>query len=135
MRIPAGPGNSETFTQLVLTKMGALWQQRQVLTMTQGQVMKFGDFVVRLGELRQVGGGGEHAGRGVVVEVVWEADEGWSQGAGQDERELEADGDTAGREALSAFWSGLKMDQWKGVRQVIGSDGVEGWVEILRLRT
>ena len=97
--------------------------------------MKFGDFVVRLGELRQVGGGGEHAGRGVVVEVVWEADEAVGQADGQDEREMEADGDMTGREALSAFWSGLKMDQWKGVREVIGSDGVEGWLEILRLRT
>ena len=97
--------------------------------------MKFGDFVVRLGELRQVGGGGEHAGRGVVIEVVWEADEGLDQGDGQVEKEKEADGDTAGREALSAFWRGLRMDQWKGVREVIGSDGVEGWLEILRLRS
>lgn len=102
--------------------------------MAQGQVLKFGDFVVRLGELRQVGGGGEYAGRGVVVELVWEADERMDHRHGRGEREMAAEGGEPGREALSAFWAGLKMDQWKGVREVIGSNGLEAWLEILRLR-
>ena len=120
--IPSG-AQSENFIQLVLSRFGPLWTQRQSLSVSNGQAFEVEDFRIRLGEVRQ-GQGGAQQNRGVIVEVEWAGgDDDWD--AIEDE--------------IRAFWTGL---DFKGAREYIRVPGIEKnlgnirqWCEAIRLRT
>lgn len=106
--IPAGPP-TDAFTQLLGTKLGPLWQPRQLLAVVDGIAYQVGDFRVRAGELRQ-GLGGAQLVRGVVVEVAY---------VGQDDEAL----GRSGRETMIiGFWQELGV---KGAKQFFKPDLVE----------
>ena len=66
---PSG-SQSEEFAQLMLSRLGPLWTQRQVLQIVNGQAFEAGDFRVMVGELRR-GQEGSQRSRGVIVELEW----------------------------------------------------------------
>ncbi|KAK3177114.1 hypothetical protein OEA41_008442 [Lepraria neglecta] len=122
--IPQG-ASSEEFIQLMMSKFGPLWQLRQILNVVNGQAFEVGDFRVRVGEVRQGGGGGGQIGKGAVCEVEWVGVEG--------EEEWEAAGPV-----ITGFWEGLGI---RGARRVFGVPGlakgegsVRQWCEVLRVR-
>lgn len=129
--LPTSP-SSEEFITLLLTKYGPLWQQRQILGIVNGQGFEIDDFRVRIGEVRQagggVGGGGPGQmmgiGKGAVCEVEW---------VGGEEGDLEGAG-----EVIAGFWEGLgvkggrKVYEVPGVRE--GDGSVRQWFEGLRVR-
>ncbi|KAL9594726.1 MAG: hypothetical protein Q9219_006865 [cf. Caloplaca sp. 3 TL-2023] len=102
--IPAGP-STDQFTQLLVSKLGPLWQQRQTLAVVDGFTFVVGELRVRVGELKQ-GLGGTHLVRGVLAEVAMIGPEhqrpGW---------QLE-------NETIQTFWRELDM---KGAREIIGN--------------
>ena len=124
--IPPGP-QSEEFLQLVMSKLGPLWQQRQTLNVSHGHTFEVGDFWIRVGELRQGGGGSTQGERGTVVEVQWNGGE-----DGEDDWE-------SAEAIVGSFWDGLGVRGAKKVFWVPGlraGDGsVAQWCEILRIRT
>ena len=125
--IPSG-ASSDEFVQLILTKFGPLWQQRQVLHVSNGMAFEVGGFRIRIGELKQGYGGGTTLSRGAIcgIEVV--------ESEGQDaEKEMESN-----QALIRGFWEGFDI---KGAREVYDVPGmVEGdiavrqWCELLRLR-
>ena len=125
--IPAGP-SSEEFIQLIVSKFGPLWQQRQILSAGHGHAFEIGDFRVRVGELRQSGSGGGQMGKGAVCEVSWVGEE-----AEQGKESWEA-----GEAVVKGFWEGLAL---RGAREVYwvpglgdGEGTVRQWCELLRPR-
>jgi len=119
--IPSGP-QSEEFVQLIVSKFGPLWTQRQTLVLSNGQAFEIGDYRIRIGELRQ---GATSLGRGVVVEVEWTGgweEEGWENG------EL----------AIKSFWDQSHVADAKEFFQVPGIERgcgtVRQWCEMLRFR-
>jgi len=124
--IPAGSA-SEEFVQLILTKLGPIWQQHQVLSISSGQAFEIDDFKVRVGEIKQGYSGGAQMGRGAVCEIEWGGEDG-----------EESDWET-GECVIRAFWEGLGV---KGARDCFGVAGlregdgnVRQWIEILRIRS
>ena len=122
--IPQG-ASSEEFIQLMMSKFGPLWQLRQILNVVNGQAFEIGDFRVRVGEVKQGGGGGGQIGKGAVCEVEWVGVEG--------EEEWEAAGPV-----ITGFWEGLGI---RGARKVFhvpglakGEGSVRQWCEVLRVR-
>ncbi len=119
--IPSGP-QTEEFVQLMVSKFGPLWTQRQTLVLGNGQAFEIGDYRVRLGEIRQ---GATSLGRGVVGEVEW-------VGEGDEEDWENAEG------IIRPFWDQLcvvgarECFQVPGMNQ--GNGTVRQWCEILRLR-
>lgn len=72
----ASPGTADTviaipaqqrdqFYGLITAKMGALWTPRMMMHVQNGQVFDAGDYIVRMGELKQPGG--QQVVRGVLV--------------------------------------------------------------------
>lgn len=125
--IPAGP-SSEEFIQLIVSKFGPLWQQRQILNSINGHAFEIGNFRVRVAELRQGGSGGGQMGRGAVCEVAW---------VGED-TEQDKEGWEAGEEVIKSFWEGLAL---RGAREVYwvpglgdGEGTIRQWCELLRPR-
>lgn len=125
--LAAGP-SSEDFIQLIVSKFGPLWQQRQILNVGHGHAFEVGDFRVRVGELRQAGSGGGQMGRGAVCEVAWVGEE----------TEQGKEGWEAGEGVVKGFWEGLAL---RGAREVYwvpglgdGEGTIRQWCEILRPR-
>ena len=125
--IPTEP-SSEEFIQLIVSKFGPLWQQRQILNIVTGHAFEIGDFRVRVGELRQGGSGGGQMGRGAVCEVAW---------VGGD-AEPGKEGWEAGEAVVKGFWEGLALRGARAVYWVPGLGDGEGtirqWCELLRAR-
>ncbi|KAL9636471.1 MAG: hypothetical protein Q9164_002793, partial [Protoblastenia rupestris] len=128
--VPPGAPTAD-LTNLFLTKFGPLWQPRQTVGVSQGQTFEIGEFVVRVGELRQIGGSGGQVVKGVVCEVEWVGDE------EDGEQDLEVE-----KEVIRGFWEGMGVKE-KGVREwfwraeVGGKQGEERgrcWLEALRMR-
>ncbi|KAI9723295.1 MAG: hypothetical protein M1812_001178 [Candelaria pacifica] len=127
------------FVQLMTTKMGPLWTQRQTLQVSNGSSYELQDFKVRLGEVKQ----GQNAiHKGVIAELEWVA------GSGNDIWEAENAAETndweAGELVIRALWEGLDIS---GSREMIRAPGVgqedekgkgmdlaRQYCEILRLR-
>lgn len=117
----------------MVAKFAAQWQQRQVLHVSNGLAFEIGEeFRVRVGELRQGGGGGAQMGRGAVVEVQWVG--GSEEGVGEEKEDWEN-----GETVIGAFWDGLGI---KGAKKVFwvaglgeGEESVRQWCDILRIRT
>ncbi|KAL8853170.1 MAG: hypothetical protein Q9221_002052 [Calogaya cf. arnoldii] len=107
--LPAGQ-STDDFIQLLVTRLGPLWQQRQLLAVVDGLAYDIGEFRVRAGELRQSVGGAQLT-RGVIVELT-HLGEG---GAAHDGSEKE--------ENITAFWDELGV---KGAREFKGSRGEKG---------
>lgn len=128
--IPSGPP-SEEFIQLIVSKFGPLWQQRQILAVASGQGFEIGDFRVRVGEVKQgTGGGGTQVVRGAVCEIEWVG--------GDDEEDEKMEDWDAAEAVIRALWEGLGV---RGARSVFnvpglsqGDGGVRQWCEIMRLR-
>ncbi|KAL8677588.1 MAG: hypothetical protein Q9186_005997 [Xanthomendoza sp. 1 TL-2023] len=125
--IPAGP-STDDFTQLLVSRLGPLWQQRQVLAVIDGLAFEIGDFRVRAGELRQ-GVGGAQLVRGVVVEVAYTG----QGGGGQDRSQTE--------EIITVFWDELGVNGAKGFRggkkgeEEDGFESVRLWCRVLMLKS
>ena len=120
--IPSG-SQSEEFIQLMISRFGPLWTQRQTLHVSNGQAFEAGDLRVKIGEVRQ-GQGGAQQGKGVIVEIEW---------AGGDEYHL-----STAEGVIGAFWKKIDI---KGARECMRVPGVEQdfsnvrqWCEALRLR-
>ncbi|KAL8928775.1 MAG: hypothetical protein Q9208_001553 [Pyrenodesmia sp. 3 TL-2023] len=122
---PAGPSTDE-FIQLLLTKLGPLWQRRRVVMVFDGSTMEVGDFRIRAGELRNDIGKAQVV-RGVIVEVTYVDQAGGSQ-----------DGEN-GEDMVKTFWDELGV---KGAREFKSSeigemeDGfrdVKLWCKVLML--
>ena len=112
--ISTSPG--ESFAQLLVSKFGPLWQQRQQGLVRDGLSFGVGEeWVIRVGEVKQ-GQGGVVLGRGAVIEIVHNG------GGEEDDKEPNI---------VKAFWQALGLE---GGREIIGKDGVEGWIEILRMK-
>lgn len=125
--VPAGP-SSEEFIQLIISKFGPLWQQRQILNSINGHAFEIGNFRVRVGELRQGGSGGGQMGRGAVCEVAWVGEDAEQGGQGWE----------AGEAVVKGFWEGLGL---RGAREVYwvpglaaGEGTIRQWCELLRPR-
>ncbi|KAL8809417.1 MAG: hypothetical protein Q9223_002946 [Gallowayella weberi] len=124
--IPAGPSTDE-FSQLLVSRLGPLWQQRQVLAVIDGLAFEIGDFRVRAGELRQ-GIGGAQLVRGVVVEVSYTG-----QGGGEQDR-------SQTEEMITIFWDELGVKGAKGFRggkkaeEEDGFENVRLWCRVLMLK-
>lgn len=125
------PGaQGEEFVQLMLSKFGPLWQQRQVLNVNNGAAFETGEFRVRVGELRQGPGGGTQMVRGAICEVEL------INGDGDD---VSIDGEPGAASALvKGFWESLGIQGAREVLDVPGSAegevNIRQWCEILRLR-
>lgn len=124
----AAGSSSEEFIQLIVSKFGPLWQQRQILSAGHGQAFEIGDFRVRVAELRQGGSGGGQMGRGAVCEVAWVGEE----------AEQGKEGWEAGEAVVKGFWEGLAL---RGAREVYwvpgltdGEGTIRQWCELLRPR-
>ena len=109
--------------QLMISRFGPLWTQRQSVQIGNGQAFEAGDFRVKLGEVKQ-GQGGASQARGTIVELEW-------MGGDQDDWET-AEG------VIGAFWKGLDV---QGARELIkvagvqeGFSNVRQWCEVLRFR-
>ena len=94
---------------------------RQVLQVSNGQVFEIGDFLIRIGEVRQ---GGTQQVRGTICEIEWTSGD-------------ESDWVT-GEEVIKSFWAALDM---KGTREYIKVPGtgdefsnIRQWCGALRLR-
>ncbi|KAL8837542.1 MAG: hypothetical protein Q9176_005598 [Flavoplaca citrina] len=116
--LPAGQ-STDDFTQLLVSRLGLLWQQRQSSAVIDGLAYEVGDFRVKVGELRQ-GVGGAQLVRGVVVEVTHRVKDG-----GEEDR-----GET--QDMITAFWDELGVN---GAREYKddGEKTVEDGFEIVRL--
>ena len=130
--IPSG-APSEEFVQLILSKFGPLWQQRQLLHVSNGHAFEVGDFRVRVGEVKQGGGGGNvGVSMGAICEIEWVGGD-VEGGEGGTTEELEA-----GEVVIRAFWEGLGVKDARSVFTVpgltLGEGSVRQWCEILRLR-
>lgn len=95
--------------------------------MVNGHALEVGDFRVRIGDVRQGGGGGAQMGRGTVVEIQWV---GGGEGV--------VDWDSA-EAVIGGFWDGLGV---RGARKVFsvpglaeGEGSVRQWCDVLRIRT
>lgn len=124
----AAGSSSEEFVQLIVTKFGPLWQQRQILSAGSGHAFEVGGYRVRVAELRQGGSGGGQMGRGAVCEVTWIGDE----------AEQGKEGWDAGEAVVKSFWEGLAL---RGAREVYwvpglgdGEGTIRQWCELLRPR-
>lgn len=119
---PAGP-SSDGFLSLCISRMGAIWTPRPTLTVSNGLGYRFGDYCIRLGEVRQGTGSGAQL-KGIVVEAEW---------AGADEGEWEL-----AEAAIRALWATLDMKKGRGIVQVAGLElgDVRGrqWFEALRMK-
>ena len=65
------PDQTENFLQLIASKLGGLWTPRPPLQVFRGSVFDLGEFLVRVGELRQAGS--QNALRGLIV-IIEEVD-------------------------------------------------------------
>lgn len=114
--IPAGPLSDE-FNNLMLSKLGPLWQQRQALHVSGGSSYEVGAFRIRIGELKQ-----GLVGKGALCEIESLDEEDW----------LSAEA------ILKAFWEGFGLQGGREVYRVPGLDegqsSVRQWLEIMRLR-
>ena len=108
--LPAGQ-STDDFTQLLISRLGSLWQQRQSSAVIDGLGYEVGDFRVKVGELRQ-GIGGAQLVRGVVVEVTHRVEDGGGEDIGQTQ------------DMITAFRDELGID---GAREYKGDE--EGKVE------
>ncbi|KAL8905125.1 MAG: hypothetical protein Q9207_002826 [Kuettlingeria erythrocarpa] len=102
---PAGPSSDE-FVQLLLTKLGPLWQRRRAATVFDGSTMEVGNFHIRAGDLRNDIGKAQVV-RGVLVEVMYIGHDGYGQ-----------DGED-GEGMVTTFWDELGI---RGAREFKGSD-------------
>ncbi|KAL8730153.1 MAG: hypothetical protein Q9166_004236 [cf. Caloplaca sp. 2 TL-2023] len=124
--IPSGP-STDDFTQLLVSRLGPLWQQRQLLAVVDGLAFEVGDFRVRAGELKQ-GVGGAQLVRGVVVEVAYMGQGGERQDRAQTE------------EVITTFWNELGVKGargFKGGKKGEEEDGLENvrqWSSVLMLK-
>lgn len=123
--IPAG-SPSHDFLQLLNSKMGPLWTQRQSLSVRNGQASKVGDYNIRIGELVQGYGPGAALPRGAVIEIAW---------TGGEEKEPVQESEVF----IQAFWESLEV---RGARECVhiaglgqGEDLVRQWCEALRIRS
>ena len=116
--IPAS--SAPDFTQLMISRFGPLWVQRQVVYVQNGQAFELGEFVIRFGDVRQ-GQGGAQQIKGTVVEIESTSGE-----------------DDAG-EAIREFWTQLNVP---GAKEFISVPGlaavpepvVQQWCDAMRLR-
>ena len=116
---------TDTYVELMTTKLGPMWTLKQNLSVRDGQAFVLADFTIRVGEVRQ-GSGPNSILRGVVVEVCWSGDAENEDTEGSEEmiKELWASfGVKNARECLSISGD---LDRFRIVRQ---------WCEILRLRS
>jgi hypothetical protein len=124
----------EAFTTLLRDRFAALWTPRASLRVTGGLTYDAGEFVIRLGELRQMGGGQQHL-RAVLCSIetkTTSASE--DQGANQDHEVAKA--------VLSDAWKSIGVDGGKeffaayATEQAAeeGFDEARLWCEVLRLR-
>ncbi|KAL8949598.1 MAG: hypothetical protein Q9222_004313 [Ikaeria aurantiellina] len=124
--IPSG-SSTDGFVQLLLTKLGPLWQQRQLTAVVDGLAYNVGDFRIRAGELKQ-GVGGAQLIRGVVVEVTYT------------DRGIEEQNSTDMEESIMAFWEELGAKGAKTLSRKELADqedefgNVRLWCKILMLR-
>ncbi|CAL8581109.1 hypothetical protein XPA_006812 [Xanthoria parietina] len=123
--LPAGQSTDE-FTQLLVSRLGPLWQQRQLLAVVDGLAYEIGDFKIKAGELKQ-GVGGAQLVRGVVVEVAYLGE----IGSGHDGEPTE--------ELIMAFWDELNVKGAKEFRgdkrkEEDGFDNVRLWSMALLLK-
>lgn len=124
--LPAGQ-STDDFTQILVSRLGPLWQQRQLLAVIDGLAYEVGDFRIKAGELRQ-GVGGAQLVRGVVVEVTYVGGGGPVHDGGQTE------------EMITAFWDELGMNgasEFKGSREGKEEDGFDDvrlWSMVLLLK-
>ena len=123
--IPSG-SQSEDFLQLLNSKFGPLWTQRQTLSVRNGQAFEVADYTVRIGELVQGYGAGAALARGAVVEIEW-------TGGDETEQIEEQEG------MIQAFWESLEV---KGAKECVhvaglgeGQAHVRQWCEALRIRS
>ena len=119
---PAGE-QSEDFFQFVSSRMGSTWERRPSLSVSDGRAYRIGEYVVRVGEVRQGTGSGAKR-KGIAIEVEWTG--------GQE-------GDwVMGDAAIRAFWHGLGLQETRGVVQVAGmetgTERVRQWMEVLSLK-
>ncbi|KAL8998670.1 MAG: hypothetical protein Q9169_002331 [Polycauliona sp. 2 TL-2023] len=116
--LPAGQ-STDDFTQLLMTRLSPLWQQRQLLAVVEGLAYQIGEFRIKAGELRQ-GVGGAQLVRGVVVEVVHSGEDEGAQDRSQTE------------DMITAFWDELGVSEAKEFRAG-GENKVEDGFEDVRL--
>lgn len=141
--IPAS--QRDQFYGLITTKMGALWTPRITLHVQNGPVFDTGDYIVRMGELKQ--SGGQQGIRGLLVCIQSNLSSG-QNGEGVDKIKVddstaqEQDGSTkASQDEIRDFWK--KFGIAEGVKEVFctsqpGDDGfaeIRLWCSVLRLRT
>ncbi|KAL8692900.1 MAG: hypothetical protein Q9218_002158 [Villophora microphyllina] len=115
--IPSGASTDE-FNQLLLTKLGPLWQPRQLLAVVDGLAYQVGAFRMRVGEVRQ-GIGGSQLVRGVAIEIAVE-----EQGDG----ELEDRGST--EKMITTFWAELGLTGGKEFLQTHPDKGEDNFQDV-----
>ena len=127
--------SSGDFSQLITSRLGALWTGRSMVSVNNALAFSVGDFTVRYGEVKQGSGAGQVA-RGTVVVIEWDVG---------DEGEGEVNWEVA-ESVIRVFWRDLGIE---GARRVVRVKGVEGegsgkgdrgmvgvrqWFEVLRMR-
>ena len=120
--IPPG-GQTEDFVQMMFSKFGLLWTQRQILQVNNGQAFEAGDFRVKVGEVRQ-GQGSSQQSKGLIVELEWMSGN---------------ENDWAFAEPIiMGFWKGLEIrgaKEYLWNQEFIGGFGtIIQWCEALRVR-
>ncbi|KAI9837787.1 MAG: hypothetical protein M1819_006721 [Sarea resinae] len=120
----------EDLMQLMISKLGPLWSLRQTLHVTNGTAYAFGDFSIRLGEVK-TGPGGQK--RGIIAEIEWSA------GDDQDGENTIEDWDT-GEIVIRDLWEQLEAPSAReyikvpGVGKGTDFDLERQYFELLRLR-
>ncbi|KAL9583521.1 MAG: hypothetical protein Q9212_002661 [Teloschistes hypoglaucus] len=123
--IPTGPSTDE-LNQLLLTRLGSLWQPRQSYSVADGLSYQVGDFRIRVGEVRQ-GIGGSQLVRGVTIEIalISQRDDG-----------VESREET--EQMIMSFWEGLGLTGAKNFfsdRERGDFEDVRLWCRMLTLKS
>lgn len=126
--VPAG--QRDGLRALVESKMAGLWTARARLAVLGGAVYEAGEFVVRVGELRQVGGA-QSAVRAVVA-CVQRGGEGDGMALAEEDTQKQ-------KEAVRTFWKSFGFESAKEYFYIPTADDdgfgeIRLWCEVLRLR-
>ena len=114
--IPSGP-STDDFAQLLVSKLGPLWQPRQLLAVTDGQAYETGGLRTRIGEIKQ-GAAGAQLVRGVIVEVSY---------VGQDAALL---GKSSVETIISGFWEQLGVNEAKPYFRPDSGEKADGFEDV-----
>ena len=119
----------EDFFQTIQKKMEPLWSYRMAVRVDNGAGYQFGDFSIRVGEVRQMSGG-QPRSRGVVIEAMLPSDTVNDEGMESDDEEgLDAQSKDV---LIQGIWEQLGLQGGRSFVNVPGMDEGPADLEVIR---